>query len=119
MFDKQDDRHEKCRQLLSAIMSDKSPKEAHDALSSAVSKDPGTHEDICIGFMIAILTAGPAGSPECSEIASRYYRDLTLVARDGLLAVYKHMSDLALDRYPKLVMGARQQLLWLTRLAFQ
>ncbi len=102
--------------MLSAIMSDKSPKEAHDALSSAVSKDPITHEEICIGFTIAILTAGPPGSPEANEIASRYYRDLILVARDGLQAVYKHMSDLALDRYPKLVMGARQQLLWLTRL---
>lgn len=116
MLDKQDDRHEKCRLMLSALMSDKSAKEAHDALSSAVSKDTATHDDICIGFMIAILTAGPPGSPEATEIASRYYRDLMLVARDGLQSVYKHMADLALDRYPKLVMGARQQLLWLTRL---
>lgn len=110
-----DDRHEKCRTMLSNIMADKSAKEAHDALSSAVSKDPITHEEICIGFTVAILTSGPPGTPEGNEMASRYYRDLSLVARDGLQCVYRHMADLALDRYPKLAMGAKQQLLWLTR----
>ena len=62
------------------------------------SKDLATHEEICIGFTIAILTSGPPGSPEGNEVAARYYRDLSLVARDGLQCVYRHMNDLALDR---------------------
>ena len=113
--DEWEDRHERCRTMLASIMADKSPKEMHDALSSAVSKDPATHDDVCIGFTIAILTSGPPGSPECNETSSRFFRDLQLVARDGLQCVYRHLNDLALDRYPRLAYGAKQQLLWLTR----
>jgi integrator complex subunit 3 len=113
--DEWEDRHERCRSMLASIMADKSPKEMHDALLSAVSKDPTSHEDICIGFTVAILTSGPPGTPECVEMSTRYFRDLMLVARDSLQCVYRHMVDLALDKYPKLLIGAKQQLLWLTR----
>ena len=113
--DEWEDRHERCRSLLASVMADKSPKEMHDALLSTVSKDATSHEDICIGFIVAILTSGPPGSPDCTDVSSRLFRDLSLVARDGLQCVYRHMADLALDKYPKLVIGAKQQLLWLTR----
>ena len=113
--DEWEDRHERCRPMLASITADKSPKESHDALSSAVSKDPATHDDVCIGFTVAILTSNPSGSPECNETSSRFFRDLQLVTRDGLQCVYRHLHDLALDRFPKLVYNAKQQLLWLTR----
>jgi len=82
--DELDDKHNRCVQILHSILADKSAKEANDALTSAVSKDTKTHEDICVGFVVAILTSGPPGTPEGVEMATRYFRDLTLVNRDGL-----------------------------------
>jgi len=79
-----DERHERCFQMLTAIFADKSPKEANDALTNAVSKDQKTYEDFCIGFVVAILTAGVPGTDETIELSSKYFRDLQLVSRDGL-----------------------------------
>lgn len=59
---------------------DKSEKEANDALAAAAAKaDMKAHEDVCIGLVVAILATNEV------EKAQRYYRDLTLVARDGML----------------------------------
>lgn len=59
----------------------KSEKEAHDVINQAVSKDQKTHEEVCLGFLVAILSPQTSTDP---ELAARYHRDLTMVARDGL-----------------------------------
>ena len=121
-----DDRHGRCHHLVVNLMAEKSDKEAHDALSSAVSKDPKTHEDVCIGFLVAILGHQPTGvntAPGVNgstvtidqELAARYYRDLTLVARDGLQCVLAHLTHLAIEKFPKMYPGVKQQLMWLIR----
>ncbi|XP_059094410.1 integrator complex subunit 3-like [Tigriopus californicus] len=102
-----EERHDRCFALVQALVTDKTEKESNDALAGAVSKDPKTHEDICLGLMIGVLSD--------AESAPRYFRDLTLVARDGLIAVYTHLTHLVLEKYPKLFPAAKQQLLWLTR----
>ena len=38
-----------------------------------------------------------------------------LVARDNFQSVHRHMAEWATDKFSKLVIGAKQQLLWLTR----
>lgn len=47
--------------------------------------------------------------------AAKYYRDLTLVARDGLSSVLSNLSSLIIERYLRLHDTARSQLLWLIR----
>ena len=101
-------RHDRCYNMVSNLITEKGEKEGNEALAAAVSKnDPKAHEDICVGLMVGIL--GDA------ESAGRYYRDLTLVARDGLQAACNHMTALVLEKYPKMLQGPKQQLLWLTR----
>lgn len=82
-----DERHERCFQMLTALFAEKSPKEANDALNTAVSKDQKTYEDFCIGFVVVILTAGPPGTDETNELCTKYFRDLQLVSRDGLQVI--------------------------------
>merc|ERR1719414_2800194 len=82
--DEMDEKHERCFQTVMSLITDKSEKDAHDALSSAVSKDPKTHEEVSVGFLVAILSPVSAVDP---GVAARHYRDLTLVSRDGLQCV--------------------------------
>ena len=120
-----DDRHTRCYNLVMNLIGDKSEKEAHDALSSAVSKDPKTHEEVCLGFVVGILThqatinagSGINGSNGAAdqELPARYYRDLTLVARDGLQCVLGHLTHLATEKYLKMLPAVKQQLMWLIR----
>ena len=113
--DEWEDRHERSRVMLASIMADKAPKEMHDALLSAVSRDQASHDDICLGFDVTILNCGPPGPQESNELTTRYFRDLMLVARDNFQSVHRHMAEWATDKFSKLVIGAKQQLLWLTR----
>ncbi len=105
--DEQDALHQRCFELVSALTADKGEKEAHEALAAAASKDPKTHEDICIGLLVGCL--GDV------EAAARHFRDLTLVARDGMTIACNHLTHLVLEKYPRMVIHVKQQLLWLTK----
>jgi integrator complex subunit 3 len=100
-------RHDRCFKLVASITQDKGDKEGNEALAAAVSRSEKAHEDICVGLIVGIL-----GDPEA---AGKHYRDLTLVARDGLMASCNHLTSLVLEKYPKMYPAARTQLLWLTR----
>ena len=120
-----DEKHNRCYNLVMSLIGDKSEKEAHDALSSAVSKDPKTHEEVCLGFLVGILAHQPSLNPVSGmngtagtndqELPARYYRDLTLVARDGLQCVLSHLTHLAIEKYPKMHPSVKQQLMWFIR----
>lgn len=60
-----------------------------------------------MGLLMGILTE-PVN-------AAKYYRDLTLVSRDGLSSVLTNLSTLILERYLRFHDTARSQLLWLVR----
>lgn len=85
-------------------MADCSEKEAHDALNNAACKN---HEDVSLGMLMTILTE-PHNATKC-------YRDLTLVTRDGLTCVLNNLSTLILERYLKFHDTTRNQLLWLIK----
>ncbi len=108
--DEVEERHDRCFSLVSSLTHDKTDKEANDALAAAVSGDGKGHEDVCVGLVVGVL--GGSGD---TESAVRHYRDLTLVARDGLQAACAHVAALVIDKYPRMLMQTRQQLLWLTR----
>lgn len=42
-------------------------------------------------------------------------RDLNLITRDGLTYACTHLTQLVLEKYPKMYPSSKQQLLWLTR----
>lgn len=123
--DELDERHAHCHQLVSSLQADRSEKEAHEALLTAVSRDSKAHEDVCIGLLVSVLGSHPSGDPGGSPTgtdamggggdAGRYLRDLTLVSRDGLQCVVAYLGHLAAEKYPKLVLGAKQQVLWVTK----
>lgn len=85
-------------------MADCSEKEAHDALNNAVCKN---HEDVSLGLLMSILTE-PHNATKC-------YRDLTLITRDGFTCVLNNLSNLILERYLKFQDTTRNQLLWLIK----
>jgi hypothetical protein len=76
--DELDGQHERCFQLVTSLTADKGEKEAHEALAAAASKDPKTHEDICVGLLVGCLGDVDPGQKE------KHYRDLQLVSRKVL-----------------------------------
>lgn len=92
--------------MLQNLTAGLSEKEAHDTLNNAVCKDK-THEDVSLGLLVMILTD--------PQNATKSYRDLTLITRDGLGIVLVHLTQLVLERYLRMSEVTRTQLLWLLR----
>ncbi|KAM3965550.1 integrator complex subunit 3 [Aphomia sociella] len=99
-----EERYERAYNYFQSLVADCSEKEAHDALNNAVCKN---HEDVSLGMLMSILTE-PQNATKC-------YRDLTLITRDGLTCVLNNLSNLILDRYLKFQDTTRNQLLWLIK----
>ncbi len=109
--DEFEERHDRCFALVHSLTADRGEKESNDALAAHASRpDPKAHEDVCVGLVVGAL-----GAAQAPEQAARCYRDLALVARDGMAAACAHLNALALEKYPKMYPAAKQQLLWLTR----
>lgn len=99
-----EERYERAYNYVQSLVADCSEKEAHDALNNAVCKN---HEDVSLGMLMSIL-AEPHNATKC-------YRDLTLITRDGLTCVLNNLSNLILERYLKFHDTTRNQLLWLIK----
>ncbi|XP_026741044.1 integrator complex subunit 3 homolog isoform X2 [Trichoplusia ni] len=102
--DEVEERYERAYNYFQSLVADCSEKEAHDALNNAACKN---HEDVSLGMLMTILTE-PHNATKC-------YRDLTLVTRDGLTCVLNNLSNLILERYLKFHDTTRNQLLWLIK----
>ncbi|XP_047532470.1 integrator complex subunit 3 homolog isoform X2 [Vanessa atalanta] len=98
--DEIEERYERAYNFFQSLVADCSEKEAHDALNNAVCKN---HEDVSLGMLMSILTE-PHNATKC-------YRDLTLVTRDGLTCVLNNLSNLILERYLKFQDTTRNQYL--------
>jgi len=105
--DELEDKYERCYGQLQTIIQGKGDKECNDALNVAVAKDKQTHDDICVGFVVAILSE--------PEMAAKYYSHVIMVARDGQQFILSEITRLVLEKYLKLKEVARQQLLWMTK----
>ncbi|KAJ0175157.1 hypothetical protein K1T71_009298 [Dendrolimus kikuchii] len=99
-----EERYERAYNFFQSLVADCSEKEAHDALNNAVCKN---HEDVSLGMLMSILTE-PHNATKC-------YRDLTLVTRDGLTCVLNNLSNLILEKYLKFQDTTRNQLLWIIK----
>ena len=102
-----EDKYERCYGLLKGLTEGKGERECNDALNTAVAKDTKSHEDVCIGFIIAILVE--------PDNASKHYRHLPLTAKDGLHFVLQELNRITLDKFLKLKESVRTQLLWFTK----
>lgn len=105
--DEIEEKYERCYINLQSIISGLSEKETHDALNVTVAKDKAHEEVVCLGLLTAILTDPPN--------SSKSYRDLTLVARDGLVLAQHHLTQLVAERWTRLTDVVRSQLIWVVR----
>lgn len=105
-LDDLEERLDWCRKTVDELTKDTSEKQAHDALSAAVSKSPQQHEEVCLGLLHVILTE--------PNSANNAYRDLNLVARDSMLLIVQKLCQLIPEKYIRLNDQAKSQLLWLT-----
>ena len=96
---------EKSRKILDDFTKDTSEKQAHDALSAAVSKSSQLHEDVCLGLLHVMLT-----EPNSAQSA---YLDLNLVTRDSMVIVVTRLLQLISEKYIRLSDCIKSQLLWL------
>ncbi|KAI8434234.1 hypothetical protein MSG28_012338 [Choristoneura fumiferana] len=79
-------RYERAYNYFQSLVADCSEKETHDALNNAACKN---HEEVSLGMLMSILTE-PHNATKC-------YRDLTLITRDGLTCVLNNLSNLILE----------------------
>ncbi|PIK34510.1 putative integrator complex subunit 3 [Apostichopus japonicus] len=91
----------------SKIINGLSEREAHDALTATVSRNMQQYEEITMGLMYVILT-DPA-------LASKAYRDLTFISRDGLALVWNRFSQMINERFAKMSDTTRKQVLWFAK----
>ena len=97
---------EKCRKTVNEHTKDLSEKQAHDALSAAVSKSSQMHEEVCLGLLHIILTE--------SNSASNAFRDLNLVSRDSMVLIVNKLLQLISEKYTRLTDDIKTQIMWLT-----
>lgn len=95
---------EKCRKIVNDLTKDLSEKQAHDALSAAVSK--GSNEEVCLGLLHIILTE--------LNSAHNAFRDLNLVSRDSMVLIVNKLLQLISERYIRLIDPVKTQIMWLT-----
>lgn len=104
--DELEERLEKCHGILTAVISNLSENEAHDALNQMVCKGPQQHEEASLGLLYIILVEPAA--------AAKAYRDLTCITRDGLSLIISRLIGVVTDKLSKLLDGVRTQVLWLS-----
>ncbi|KAG5882643.1 hypothetical protein JTB14_025116 [Gonioctena quinquepunctata] len=97
---------ERSYQFLQSTTAGLSDKDAHEALNKALLKEKG-YEEVSFGLLVTILTE--------PQNATKSYRDLTLITRDGFGLIVTNLSQLVLDRYLRFNDVVKQQLIWLLR----
>ena len=97
---------EKCRKTVNDCIKDLSEKQAHDALSAAVSKGSQMHEEVCLGLLHIILTE--------SNSANNAFRDLNLISRDSMVLIVNKLLQLISEKYIRLTDAVKTQIMWLT-----
>ena len=105
--DESEDKYERCYAHLQTIIAGKGDRECNDAVLSAVSKDTKTHDEICLGFIVAILTE--------PDSASKHYRHLSFAAKDGLQQVMAELTKIVVDKYLKVKEQVRTQIIWFVK----
>ncbi|CAG9861044.1 unnamed protein product [Phyllotreta striolata] len=97
---------ERSYQFLQSTTAGLSDKDAHEAINKALLKEK-CYEEVSFGLLVTILTE--------PQNASKSYRDLTLITRDGFGLILTNLSQLVLDRYLRFNEIVKQQLIWLLR----
>lgn len=110
VLEPKDELEEKCERfhgILINITANLSERECNDVLNAHVGKGPNYHEEIQLGQLYSILTD--------PKTASKMYRDMTLVSRDGMALVQNFLAKIIHDKWLKIIETARIQILWLMK----
>ena len=105
--DESEDKYERCYGHLQTIIAGKGDRECNDAVLSAVSKDNKTHDEICLGFIVAILTE--------PDSASKHYKHLVFAAKDGMQQVMVELTKSVADKCLKVKEQVRTGIIWLVK----
>ncbi|XP_050400889.1 integrator complex subunit 3 [Patella vulgata] len=102
-----DEKLEKCFKCVVNLINGLSDREANDALNAYISKGNAQHEEVQLGLLYSILVD--------AKNASKSYRDMNLVSRDGLNTVLLKTNQIIFEKWLKLYDTVRAQILWLCR----
>jgi len=103
--DELEEKLEKCHMFVVNLVTGLSDREIHDALNQAVCKGAKEHEEISLGLLYTILTE-PIN-------ASKAYRDLSFIAREGFSIVINKLLQILNEKFQKFLEAPRVQLLWI------
>eukprot|EP00112_Aurelia_sp_Birch-Aquarium-sp1_P003496 Seg1390.9 transcript_id=Seg1390.9/GoldUCD/mRNA.D3Y31 product="Integrator complex subunit 3" protein_id=Seg1390.9/GoldUCD/D3Y31 len=103
--DEFDDKLEKCHTVLNNLIGGLSEREVHDTLNQTVCKGVKEHEEISFGLLYMILTEPSS--------ASKSYRDLSYISRDGFNLILNKLTHVISDKFGRLLDTSRAQILWL------
>nr|KAG5691545.1 hypothetical protein BaRGS_012345 [Batillaria attramentaria] len=106
-------RMEKCNHLYLNIVKGLSDREANDALNAFVSKGNQQHDDIQMGMLYNILVE-PTLNAKVKSMPC--FRDMMLVARDGLTGVVNKTCQLVYDKWSRLSEPTRAQIIGIMQL---
>lgn len=98
--DELDEKYEKCYSSLQKMLHGLSEKECNDVLNNTICKDKQHEEIVTLGLLTAILID--------PNNASKSYRDLSFVSRDGLASAIAALNEL-LTRWTKMTDVSRVQ----------
>lgn len=103
--DEIEEKLEYCFQRITALLpAHASDRERHDLLMNEVSKGPTEHEEVCLGLFATVLTD--------RHLSAKAMQDLMYVNRDSLNLVLTRLSQMILDKFPKIEDSVRGQILW-------
>ncbi|KAI8777522.1 integrator complex subunit 3-like isoform X1 [Biomphalaria glabrata] len=105
--DELDEKLEKCYNVVMGLTANGSEREVNDALNAYVSKSNLQHDEVQCGFLYAILVD--------QKIHIKCFRELNLVARDGLTCLLTKINQIVYEKWLKLLDLAKGQMLWLCR----
>ncbi|XP_059154214.1 integrator complex subunit 3-like isoform X2 [Physella acuta] len=105
--DELDEKLERCYNIILSLSGNGSEREINDALNGYVAKGNQQHDEVQMGLLYSIL-ADP-------KMQIKSFRELTLVARDGLTCLLTKINQIVYEKWLKLLDSTKTQMLWLCR----
>ncbi|XP_005091080.1 integrator complex subunit 3 isoform X2 [Aplysia californica] len=104
--DELDEKLERCYSVILGLMTS-TDRENSEALYAHVAKGNQQHDEVQMGLLYAIL-AEP-------KMQVKSFRELNLVARDGLTCLLTKINQIVYEKWLKLLDSTKAQMLWLCR----
>ncbi|CAH1797938.1 unnamed protein product, partial [Owenia fusiformis] len=105
--DELDERLSRCYGIVNGMITGKTERETHDILNAYIARGAKQHEEVQHGLLYGALSD--------QKVAQRFYRDMTLVSRDGLNIAIGRINQLIHEKWLKLQDTGKTQILWVSK----